>query len=128
MPQLATAVLKDSANADHNFTPNGIPGGVASLVESTGVPIGNKSLTIALNKTSAGRYKATVKFILPVVQDAVVSGVSRPTVVRAAYADLTFSFDGTSSPLERKDAIAYLKSLLGTEMFDNVAGGLQQLY
>lgn len=128
MPQLATAVLKDSADVDHNFTPDGIQGNVATLVESTGVPIGNKSISISLTRTAAGRRKAVVKAVFPVVQDAVVSGVSRPTIVRAAYADITFSFDQTSSTLERKDVIAYMKSLFGTAMFDDVAADLQPLY
>lgn len=128
MPQLATAVLKDSANADHTFTPDGIQGNVATLVESTGVPIGNKSISISVNKTTNGRRKVIVKAQFPVVQDAVVSGVSRPTVVRTGYADITMSFDATSSTAERKDVIAYIKSLLGTEMFDDVAADLQPLY
>ena len=128
MPQLSTTVLKDSADVDHNFTPDGIQGNVATLVESTGVPIGNKALSISLAKTANGRRKVTVKLAMPVIQDAVVSGVSRPTVVRAAYADLTLSFDPTSSTVERKDVIALVKSLLGTAMFDDVAADLQQLY
>jgi hypothetical protein len=128
MPQLTNAVLKDSANVDHTFTPENISSGVASLVESTGVPLGNKRITIGQNQTPQGRRKVTVKFTIPVVQDAVVSGVTRPTVVRTAYADITLSFDGSSNTLERKDVLSYIASLMANDMFEATAGDLQGLY
>lgn len=128
MPQLTSAVLKDSANADHTFAPNDVQGGVATLVESTGVPIGDKRITIGKNQTAQGRRKVTVKLSIPTVQDAVVNGVSRPAVVRTAYADLTLSFDGSSSALERKDVISYIKSLMGNAMFVSAAGDLEGIY
>lgn len=128
MPQLTSAVLKDSANADHTFTPNNVSGGVATLVESTGVPIGDKRISIGQNQTAQGRRKVTVKLAVPAVQDAVVNGVSRPTVVRTAYADITFSFDGSSSATERKDALAYIKSLMANPMFISAAGDLEGIY
>lgn len=128
MPQLTTVVLKDNANADHTFTPNNVQGGVATLVESTGVPIGDKRITIGQNQTAQGRRKVTVKIAIPAIQDAVVNGVTRPTVVRAAYADLTFSFDGSSSTSERKDALAYIKSLMANTMFISAAGDLEGIY
>nr|QDH88675.1 MAG: hypothetical protein H1Bulk304066_000002 [Leviviridae sp.] len=119
MPQLNNAVLKDGATtpANHTFTPDNISGGVATLIESTGVPIGDKRLTVSLVQTSAGRRKVTMKLTIPVVQDATVNGVTRPTVVRTAYADLTFSYDGSSSLQERKDTRAYIVSALADTMF-----------
>lgn len=128
MPQLVNVVLKDSANVDHTFTPEDISGGVASLVESTGVPVGDNRITIGQTKTANGRRKVTVKLALPVVQDAVVNGVARPTIVRTSYADVTFSFDGTSSTDERKNTLAFVASLMGNAMFKSVANDLQGLY
>lgn len=128
MPQLTTVVLKDDAAADHTFTPNDFQGGVATLVESTGVPIGDKRITMSQNQTAQGRRKVTVKVSIPVLQDAVVNGVTRPTVVRTAYADITFNFDGGSSTVDRKNMLAYVKSLIGTSLFVSVAGDLQGLY
>jgi len=125
---LTAAVLKDSANADHTFTPNDITGGVALLVESTGVPIGDSRLTISTGQTPAGRRKVTVKLAVPVVQDAVVSGVTRPTVVRTAYCNMDFSFDGSSNTEERSDILAFIASLMGNTMFKSVANDLQGLY
>lgn len=128
MPQLTAAILKDSADADHTFSPNNVQGGVATLVESTGVPIGDKRLTIGQNTTQQGRRKVTVKLNLPVVQDAVVNGVTRPTVVRTTYVDLSFSFDGSSDTDERKDALAFIESLMGNTMFISAAGDLAGIY
>lgn len=112
MTQLTTVVLKDAAAADHSFIPRDISGGVATLVNSTGVPIGERTVSVSNTKTSTNRRKATMKLVVPIVQDVVVAGVSKPTVVRTAYADLTFTFDGTSNHDERADALAYLVSAL----------------
>jgi hypothetical protein len=50
--------------------------------------------------------------VVPVVQDTVVNGVSKPAVVRTSYADLTFTFDGTSTADERSDVLWYAYSFL----------------
>lgn len=109
MPQLTSIVLKDNAATDHTFAPRDIVGGVTTLVESTGVPIADKTVTVSLNRTATGRRKVNIKLAIPVVQDQVVSGITRPTVVRTAYADLTLTFDGASTTTERAD----LRSFLG---------------
>lgn len=128
MPQLSAMVLKDHANADHTFAPKDITGGVATLVESTGVPIGERRLSISTTRTAQGRVKCQIKLVLPVVQDVVVAGISQPTVVRTAYADLSFSFDGRSNPTERKDALAYVESLLGLAPTESIVGDVSSFY
>lgn len=130
MPQLTSLVLKDGAAtpANHTFAPRDITGGVATLIESTGVPIGDKRLSIALNRTQNGRQKVTMKLAVPVVQDQVISGISRPTAVRVAYADVTFSFDQTSGTQERKDVLAYAASLFSNAFTVDVVGNLAAVY
>ena len=129
MPQLIAMVLKDHADADHSFAPKGIPNGVATLAESTGVPIGDRRLTISSSETASGRRKITMKLVLPVVQDVVVTGVSKPQVVRTSYVDIAFAFDGTSNTVERQDVLAYAKSLLSnTTLVDSVVEDLETLY
>lgn len=128
MPQLTNVVLKDSANADHTFIPENVSGNVATLVESTGVPIGDKRLSIGQTRTAQGRRKVTVKLAIPTVQDAVVNGVSRPTVVRSAYADVVLSFDAGSTTLERKSVLTHLGSLMANALFVSAAGDLQGIY
>jgi hypothetical protein len=112
MVQLTSLVLKDHAAADVTFAPRDVVGGVATTVNSTGVPIGEKLASFSVSKTAAGKRKVVLKIALPVVQDVVVSGVSRPTVVRSAYADITLSFDGTSSLVERQDMLAAVKAMM----------------
>jgi hypothetical protein len=96
----------------HTFTPRNIEGGVGTVVESTGVPIGDKRVTVSLNKTSTGRYKAVLKGVFPVVQDQVVNGITSPTVVRTAYSEIHFAFDERSTEQERKDVVGMMESAL----------------
>lgn len=110
MPQLQTLVLTDRATTpvNHTFTPRDIQGNVATVAESTGVPIGDNRVTVSLGKTASNRYKPTVKFTFPVM--ASVDGVS--TVVRTAYAELTLSFDNTSTEAERNNVVGMVQSAL----------------
>lgn len=128
MPQLAPIVLKDNSGVDHTFVPQGAPGGVATLVESTGVPIADKKISISQTRTANGRRKTLIKVQLPVVQDMVVGGVSRPTAIRTAYAELTLSTDATSNPGERGDLTAYIKSFLLSAFGGEIAVLLEDVY
>jgi hypothetical protein len=113
MPQFAPTVLKDRASprADHTFKPRDVTNGIATFVESTGVPIGERRLTYSRNRTAQGREKVSIKLAMPVVQNAVVGGVSKPTVVRTAYAELNFSFDGSSTQEERDEVVSFIHDL-----------------
>lgn len=114
MPQLTSLVLKDGAATpvDHTFEPREVSQGIATLVESNGIPIGDRKITLSVSRTAQGRVKATMKLVIPVVTDQTLNGVTRPTVVRTAYADVTFSYDGSSNTQERKDIIAYVRNAL----------------
>jgi len=114
MPQLTPIVINDVLGDSHRFTPVNIQGGVATLEVNTGVPIGNPRMTVSTSQTAQGKRKLTLKLAMPVVQDAVVGGVTRKTVVRTAYADLQFSFDQSSENSERTHILAILASLLST--------------
>jgi hypothetical protein len=118
MPALSAVVLTDAASptpVDHSFAPrSGVDAkGVATLVRSTGVPIGDERLTISRSRTATGREKAVFKLTLPIVQNGTVDGITRPTVVRVAYATIELSFDGASSTQERKNCRAMISDLLG---------------
>lgn len=132
MPQLNTLVLKDGASTpvDHTFEPVDIVNGVANLAESGDVPIGNNRVSVSCTKTSTGRYKAIVKMVVPTVQTATTNGISVPTVVRTAYADLTFTFDSTSNSQERKDIVAFIRDALDPSkvMVRDAIVGLQAVY
>lgn len=114
MPQMQNLVLTDRAATPvaHTFTPRSISGNVGEVVESTGVPVGNPRATISLTKTTSGRYKATFKLEVPAVQNETINGVTRPVVVRKAYANLEVSFDETSTTQERNNVMGMLQTAL----------------
>lgn len=117
MPQLQNLVLTDRTPVtpvDHTFIPREIANGVGTVVESTGVPVGNSSVSVSLRKTPSGKFKGTLRLAAPVVQTETISGVSRPVVVRTAYAALELTFDETSTEQERTDLVGMLASALGT--------------
>jgi len=115
MPQLAPLVLTDrkATPVAHTFLPRTIEGPTATLVESTGVPIGDSRVTISLGKpTAQGRHKPVLKLTIPVVQNQNVNGIITPVVVRTAYAEVSFSFDGASSEAERNDVVGMTRDAL----------------
>ena len=132
MPQFNSIVLKDgqSTPVDHTFTPRGIEDGVATLVETNGVPIGESRITLSQSRNSNGRIRAVVKFAVPVVQDVVVGGVTKPTVVRVNYVDLTFNFENTSSVVERATMMNYVATAFAStqSMIKNYIVNLEGLY
>lgn len=133
MPQLQATVLQDrrTTPVSHTFTPRDITGGVGTVIESSGIPIGNNRLSVALSQVqTSGRYKATVKLAMPVVQTQVVNGVSTPVVVRTAYADLTFTYESSSSTQERDDIVALVRAALDPTkvLINDVVVGLQGVY
>jgi len=112
MTQMTHLVLKDHAGTDHTFNPQDLTSGVATYAESAGVPIGNKVASYSVKRTSTGKWKVVCKLAIPTVQDVVVSGISKPTVVRTAYVNIEFAFDPTSNTAERQDVLAYAHNLL----------------
>lgn len=116
MPQLQSLVLTDrtpTTAVDHTFQPRDIKSGVGAVVESTGVPIGDKRFTISLRQTN-NVYRAQMQLAVPVVQTQTINGIDTPVVVRTAYADLTFKFDATSTEQERDDVVGMLYSALAS--------------
>jgi hypothetical protein len=117
MPQLQSVILTDrtpGTPANLTFVPREIDAnGVGTVVNSSGVPIGEKRLTVSVKKKSS-RYNAQVRLTLPVVVTETVNGISRPVVVRTAYVNVDATFDERSTEQERTDAIGLLASALGT--------------
>jgi len=133
MPQLQQTVLLDrrSTPVSHTFNPRDITGGIGTVIESAGVPIGNNRLSVGLSQVAAsGRYKATVKLAMPVVQTQTINGVDTPVVVRTAYADLQFTYESASSTQERDDIVALLRAALDPTkaLINDVVVNLQGVY
>lgn len=114
MPQLQSVVLKDrqATPVNHTFVPRDIENKVGTTVESSGVPLGDKQLSVSMVKTPSGRYNATIRGSFPVIQNQVVNGITTPTVVRVARAEFKFSFDASSTTEERNDIVGMMQSAL----------------
>lgn len=132
MPQLQNLVLQDRAAtpANHTFVPRDIRGEVGTVIESTGVPIGNSRYSVSLKKTPSGKFKATLNLAVPIVQTQTVNGVDSPVVVRSGYANCEFVFDETSTLQERKDVVGMFMSSLDSAktLVDSVVTKLEGVY
>lgn len=117
MPQLQNLVVTDRATptpVDHTLVPRDIStNGVGTVVENTSVPVGQLMMDVSMRKSGA-TYRGQLTIKQPVVQDVVVGGVTKPTVVRTAFASVSFVFDETSTEQERNNLVGMLASALGS--------------
>lgn len=131
MPQLQNLVLTDRAATPvaHTYTPKDIVGNIATVVETSGVPIGNNTYSISLRQTD-GRSKATIKAAFPIVQTETINGVSQPKVVRVARVSMEFDFANTSSEAERNNVVGMIADSLSTNktLVNDVLVKLQNVY
>lgn len=114
MPQLQSIVLTDRDPGGPNnltFVPRDILQGVGTVIESTGVPVGEKQFTVSGRK-SGRRHIIELRLTVPVVATETINGVGRPIVVRTSYANVRFSFDEHSTAQERKDVVGMIESSL----------------
>lgn len=116
MPQLQNLVLKDRAATpkSHTFTPRNVEQNVGTVVETTGVPVGEPRFSISLRQT-ADNYKAELRLMVPVVQDQIINNVSSPVAVRQAIASATFTFAKTSTEAERNDIVGMFADALAVD-------------
>lgn len=116
MPQLQNLVLTDRATTpvNHTFTPRDVIGNVGTVTETSGVPIGNNSVSVSLRRTTTGRHKATVKGVFPIVQTETINGVSQPRVVRVARVNFEFDFADSSTEAERNNVVGMMADALAT--------------
>jgi hypothetical protein len=121
MPQMIPLVLKDrgAPQVDHTFAPKNGGGadGVVTFVESTGIPLGDRRIAVTQVRSAGGRVRVSLKLTIPIVQDAVINGVSSPKVVKTNYADVQFNFDPASTTRERDDLVGFVNEL--TKWVDN---------
>lgn len=104
MGQLASITLNDGTS-DLVFKPAGIDSNnVATLVNSDGVIVKDKSLTVSA-RLSAQRRKTTTKVALPVVQDETINGIVSPKGVRTSYVRVDTDFSVYATTAERVQAI-----------------------
>lgn len=115
MPNMANQTLVGPGAVNWVFKPANVLGGEATFVKSTGVPLADQVLKYKVSRTSTGRVKVDYKLSIPVVQDMVVAGVTRPTIVRTAYFNGTFMADSSSTTAERMEILELVDSLIGSD-------------
>lgn len=132
MPQLQNLILTDRAATpkNHTYTPRDIVNGLGTVIESSGVPIGNNRVSVALNRTPSGKYKAVIKFAFPVVQTQTINGVSTPSVVRTSHVDVVFTFENSSTVQERNDVVGMVMSSFAADktLINDTVVNLQGVY
>lgn len=129
MPQMTPIVLNDGTDST-TFSPRGQSAqGVTTFVNSTGVPMADKRITIQRSRTAnTGREKVTFKLTVPVVKDVAVGGVVSPSVVRTAFCDVSFTFDKSSTKAERMQMRAWLWALSGADIPSALIDDLEYLF
>ena len=129
MPQSAPLTLKvgDANTATAVFVPRNRTGGITTFTESSGVPIGDNRMTVGFNRT-ANKVKAEVRFTLPVVKTQETNGVSEVKLLRTAYANLTLTFDSSSTRAERDEVYFLIQSMLANPIVGGALFGLEELY
>lgn len=115
MPNMANTTLVGPGAVNWVFKPRDNVGGVATFVKSNGVPLADVVLKIKPSRTTSGRVRQDFNLSIPVVQDMVVAGVTKPTVVRTAYFNGTFTADAGSSTTERMEILELVDSLIGSD-------------
>lgn len=132
MPQLQTLTINDGETTpvSHVFVPENIDkNGVARLKKSNGVPLGDEVATISLRRVNS-HFKGRLVLAVPVVVNETINGVTVPKVVRTAYADLTVTFDQTSTTQERKNVLVMMSNALGggKVLVDSTLKDLEGIY
>lgn len=114
MPVLQSIALTDRASTPvvHTFVPRDVVGGIGTVVDTSGVAIGEPRLTIS-GRRSGTKFRSKLTLQTPIVQSQVINGVTSPIIIRTGYASVDFTFDETSSTQERKDLVGMLASALG---------------
>lgn len=110
MSARANLVINDRAGTPvaHTYTPDGDDvNGVHIWSEKGAVPAGNPRYSASLRQSN-GKYRPTLKLVLPVVQTQTINGVSSPVVVRTAYVEVNFTFDALSTTQERADCVGLM--------------------
>lgn len=112
MPQLTQISLnRESDSTTVVFNPTDVSSGVGRLSTSDGVPVGDARIGIS-NRYTNDRYRLKLTLAVPVVQTETVNGISRPKVVRTAFADVEFNFSNESNEAERLDVVEYVSGML----------------
>lgn len=120
MPSLQSIVVTDRATptpVNHTLTPRELlqPNSVGVVSEAgSGLPFAGQLRLSVSGRRSNGKLRSRVVLTAPVTQQQTVNGVTSYVVVRSAIADLSVTFDETSTTQERDDLVGMLASALAS--------------
>lgn len=114
MPALANLVINDRMPTPvaHTLVPYGTNGeGVGTLVEVTGIPVGEPKFTLSCIRKN-GKVRGKLVLAVPIVQTETINGVARPVVVRTGYIEVNTTFDGLSLEQERANVVGLMANAM----------------
>lgn len=132
MPTAATITVNDRETSPvaHNFLWDGpAPGStVWNFKEPGTAPIGDAYLALSSRKLGT-KYKVRMLLSVPVVATQTINGVSSPLILRKGYADVTFTFEDTSTLQERKNLVGMFANSLASSqtVVDGVVTKLERI-
>lgn len=136
MPAISNLTLADgqATPANHTFAVKSIVGRLATYEErSAGVSAGYKPLTISTTESAASVYRRVrIKIVDPVLE--AVSGVNSQGYTPAAkeaynnYVNIEFVLHERSNLQNRKDILAYAKSILGSALASSIVIDGEEIY
>lgn len=114
MPSFLPITVNDREDTpvSHTFSPQLEKNNVFYFHERDGIPLGDKQLTLSVQATANGNYKARLRIADPVVVVETINSVDVPKVDRTAYASVEFTFSNRSSEQERENLIGMLANAL----------------
>lgn len=134
MGAISTITVADAAPANHDFVPTAVGAdGVARYNErSATVPAGFWPLALYLRSPIPGSpsqvYKATLQLAVPSLVTETINGVSRSSVERTIRMNCEFLLPADSTLVERQNALAVVKNLLGHASVKDVVESLNTVY
>lgn len=122
-------VDREDTPVTHTFTPRAPSNGVAVFKNTSGVPIGDETITLS-SRLSGSKLKNRLVLSVPIMVTETINGVSVPKVDRVSYADLTLTFAESSTLQERQNVVGMLADALAEDqtLVDGVLTGLEGVY
>lgn len=116
MPALTTLVLTDRATTpvNHTFVPFDVKDGVGYVVESDGVKLADSRFSITRRQTPGGRWKASIKLEVPIIETQTINGVDTLVVVDWNRSKSEFDFSRLATTAMRNNIVGMTMDSLGT--------------
>jgi len=132
MSDFTTLVLDDrqATPISHSFVPVSRENGIAEWSETDGTPLGDNKVTASVRRAANDKIKSRFKLVIPVTAVETVNGIALTKVVRVGYADISFTFDSSSTQEERDDLVGMTADALSVAnpQLHNLFVNLQSVY